>query len=725
MTNPFTVESFARTFLQYTDQPMALRIALGMKAAAPYLPVTFSPNCMLPTVGCIAADSAVGHSFGGGILFDETACSAILAKYPQHTGELQELWGCMRTHITQQRVMDSISAADHRLMDAMACWGGTWGGHANISYGKLCRMGTNGIRAEIRACLERNPDAEQFYLACAVAMDALDALGDHIAAIAVDNAKEEPDESRAEEWRHIANAFAVVPRQPASDFYQAIQVYWMLYTLDGVDSPGRFDQEMLPWYEKCPEAQRKALLRRFLEGMHDVRGWNLCISGSDENWNDETNILSYDILELVTQMGYQTPNLTLRVHPNTPQMLWDMAAVSLSTGTGLPAIYNDVVVCAALEQLGIPPEDSHDYCMNGCNQIDIMGKSHMGLEDGEVNFGKVLEFTLHGGYDMRSGGKQLLSLPTVSPVSCVDFDAFMTLFYIQLDHITDAAIRMSNTAQAVHANYAPNPLRSCLLEGCLAKGRDYKNGGPLYGHGQVLAEGIADAADALYAIKKLVYEDNKYTMTQLITALRDDFAGHEQLHHAFSHCAKFGNDIPVVDAIAADIMAHFCAYLKTKQTFRGGIFTGGCSPFNRAAANGAGVAALPNGKKSGDAHYADSIAATPGNDMRGPTASIKSMLRYDQTQCCSGFVAQMKFEKNLFATPKGIVSFVNLAQSYFAAGGQQLSVNVLDRETLLAAQKDPQSYRSLVVRVGGYSDYFCNLSPELQQNVIDRASFTV
>ena len=180
-----------------------------------------------------------------------------------------------------------------------------------------------------------------------------------------------------------------------------------------------------------------------------------------------------------------------------------------------------------------------------------------------------------------------------------------------------------------------------------------------------------------------------------------------------------------MDILCADVVDHWFQYLKTKNTFRGGIYTGGCSTFSRAADYGRRTGALPNGRKNGDSNLADSIAAVPGCDKLGPTASINSMLHYRQTEACSGFVTQMKFNSDLFRSEEGMKLFVNMAKVYFEGGGQQLSINVVDRETLLAAQKEPEKYAGLIVRVGGYSDYFCNLSPDLQQNIIDRSSFEV
>jgi len=719
----FDVEPFGRAFVENRRKSMEERVGAGMKEAAKYLPISFPENCMLPTVGAVAVNGAFSYIYGGGIRFYEDRFQSISEEYPEHRDELEAIRAEMLPVCWELRAERMKTDVDKRLRQAMACWGGDWGGHANPDYDRYLHMGTNGIRVYIEECRANNPGKDGFYNGCREAMDALDIIGSRIRKLAEANAL--TDTERSAEWERIAETFAHIPMEPAYDIYSAVMMFWMIFTMDGVDSPGRFDQFMIDYYNASTKEENRELIRRFLEAMHCVRGWNLCISGSDENWNDKTNELSYLILELVTEMNYQTPNLTMRVHRNTPEELWCAATKCIAAGTGLPAIYNDEVVCQALEAIGITPEDSHDYCMNGCNQIDIMGKSHMGLEDGEVNLAKVLELTMHNGYDFASGGIELISNQYGDPRDCKTFEEFLALFYRQLEHITDAVVRMANAAQETFARFSPNPLRSCIIQGCLEKGHDYKWGGPLYGHGQVLAEGIADTADALYAVKTLVFEQKKYTMDEMISALEANFEGYEVLQQDCKNAPKFGNDIPAVDTLCAAMIDHFFTYLKTKKTFRGGVYTGGCSPFNRAAVNGRATGALPNGRRSGDANFADSAAAVPGCDVNGPTAALKSMMCYNQTEACSGFVTQMKFDKKLFCTEKGMEAFIMMAKTYFANGGQQLSVNVLDRATLLAAQKNPEQYRNLIVRVGGYSDYFCNISPDLQQNIIDRSEFAL
>ena len=564
-----------------------------------------------------------------------------------------------------------------------------------------------------------HPDEAWFYRSCSYALDAIDIIGERYRIHALECAEKCDNENDKAFLLRMAKAFETVPVKPAYDFTSAMCSFMLIFALDGNDSPGRFDRYMYPSYLKTEKKEEVTdLLDRLWEYFREHRSWNLCISGSDENLNDESNELTYEILAMVRKKGYNTPNLTCRVHRNTPDKLWQAIADTLATGTGLPALYNDDTVCAALEKIGIPPEDSHNYCMNGCNQIDIFGKSHMGLEDGEVLFTKCLEFALYNGTDPMSGKK--VSIETGDPTTFTRYEEFERAFMQQLEFVTYNCCSSANTYQHLRGVFQPHPLRSCLIEGCLESGRDYRNGGPLYNHGQILAEGIADTGDSLYAVKKLVYDEKKYTMSQLLDALNANFTGHEQLHRDLKSCEKFGNDIEEVDLITAKALNRFFAVLKRNNTYRGGVFTGGCSTYTRAANYGRQTAALPNGKLRGEPLLADSIAATPGRDTNGPTAQIKSVLRYNHTDACSGFVFQNKFEKKLFNTPKGKQAFISLAKAFFAGGGQQFTVTVISPEDLLAAKAHPENYGNLIVRVGGYSDYFVNLDEGLQDNVIQR-----
>jgi len=716
MTNLAHIDPFLYGYFSDETLEHGERVGLALLHAAKNIEIKFSRQ-LLPETAFEAKYGSSGYSPSEGLWFSDDKIIELAEKFPEHKEAFQRY--IQELNIFRDKAKILFSESTEALDRSGAEWGGGWGGHSNPDYGRIVNFGTDYIRTIISENRHKHTDEAWFYRSCSYALDAIDIIGERYHELALEMAEKCENTDDKEFYLRMAKAFETVPKKPAFDFMSAMCSFMLIFALDGSDSPGRFDQYMYPAYSKTENKEEIIdLLDRLWDYFHDHRSWNLCISGSDENWNDETNELTYDILAMVRKKAYNTPNLTCRVHRNTPEMLWNAIADTLATGTGLPALYNDDVVCVALEKIGIPPGDSHDYCMNGCNQIDILGKSHMGLEDGEVVFTKCLEFTLHNGIDAMSGDK--VSIETGDPRTFATYERFERAFMDQLEYVTYNSCNSANTRQHLRGVFEPHPLRSCLIEGCLEKGRDYRNGGPLYNHGQILAEGIADAGDSLYAVKKLIYDEKKYTMSELIDALKANFEGYEQLHHDFKNCEKFGNDIEAVDQITARALNRFFTILKRNNTYRGGVFTGGCSTFNRAAGYGSRTAALPNGKLKGEPLLADSIAATPGRDTNGPTAQIKSVLKYNQTDACSGFVFQNKFEKKMFASVKGKASFIALAKAYFAGGGQQYTITVVSPEELLDAKVHPENHRNLIVRVGGYSDYFVGLDSELQNNVIER-----
>lgn len=714
--DPFLYGYFENETLEHGE-----RVGLALLCASKNIPVKFSRQ-LLPDTAFVTESGSSGYAPSEGLWFSQENILKLSEEYPEHQETLLHFIEEINIYRSKSKLLNSeITDA---LNDSGAHWGGGWGGHGNPDYGRIINFGTDYIRSIIAENREKYPQEDWFYNSCSYALDAIDIMGSRYHEEALKRAKECDNADDKAFYLHMAKAFRTVPTKPAYDFMSAMCSFMLVFALDGSDSPGRFDQYMYPAYLKTENKEEVIdLLDRLWDYFKDHRSWNLCISGSDETYNDESNELTYAILEMVRKKGYNTPNLTCRVHRNTPDKLWNAIADTLSVGTGLPALYNDDVVCVALEKIGITPEDCHDYCMNGCNQIDILGKSHMGLEDGEVIFTKCLEFALHNGVDAMTNEK--ISIETGDPVTFNSYERFEKAFMDQLEFVTYNSCSSANRYQQMRGVYEPHPLRSCLIEGCLEKGRDYRNGGPLYNHGQILAEGIADTGDSLYAIKKLIYDEKKYTMEELIDALNKNFEGYEKLHHDFKNCDKFGNDIEEVDSITVRALNHFFTVLKRNNTYRGGVFTGGCSPFNRAANYGKKTAALPNGKLKGEPLLADSIAATPGRDTQGPTSQIKSVLKFNHFDAGSGFVFQNKFEKKMFNTEKGKASFIALAKAFFAGGGQQYTISVVSPDDLLQAKEHPENHRNLIVRVGGYSDYFVNLSEELQNNVIERCFINI
>ncbi|MCQ2461835.1 MAG: hypothetical protein MJ177_00340 [Clostridia bacterium] len=692
------------------------RIACGFKRLVETAKISIDPDEWFAGPGCTYPDLGIHYSRSAGLISHPDLRNDQKERYPSLADEIDALYDEFEPIRTHRITGGTFTERQHSLRRVNACWG-EGAGHANPDYELLLRVGTDGIREKIALFRKIHTDKPGFYDSLEVALSAIEILAARYQALAKQMLPD-ANEKDAAVLHRIISAFDNIPQKQPRNFFEACQFFWLSYSFIENDSPGLFDFALGRYYENDDEEDRYECLKKLWHLFKKVRAWNLCIGGSDELWRDRCCALTYDVLRVARETGYNTPNITMRFHRNSPQKAWIEAAKTIGTGIGMPAIYNDECVCPALEAVGIPASDSHLYCMNGCNQIDIFGKSHMGLEDGEISIIKALEFALFDGECQISFEK--LGLNTGDAAQFAAFDELLKAYYAQAEFLLDNAIDMSLKCQRVFAAEAPNPWHSLVIQGCIEKGLDYKNRGPYYGHGQILTEGLPDTADSLAAIKHYVYDEKKYTMAQLLDALKKDFEGYDELYKDFSSYHKFGNDIEDVDEIYNTITEHIYRYAQTKETFRGGKFGMGCSTFQRAARYGGSVGALPNGKRRNDTTLADSIGAVPGCDVNGPTALLCSVLKCNQRLALSGNVLQMKFQKIQFNTEKGLSSFISLAKTYFNMGGQTLQINVLDKNELIAAQKEPEKYKNLIVRVGGYSTQFVDIEKGLQDNIIKR-----
>lgn len=709
-------EPFACGYLNSGSDSIYISTGAGYIEAARAMEISFDtdtgfPNLDIGRTGCFPTFYA-GQSPALWLLLEKAE------KYPEHAEDYRYIAEQMKALDLGARILESFTENENDVVASTSGWGGTWGGHALPDLCDFARLGTDGLREKISRYEKQNPEKGDFYKGLLLTLDAIDLLCERI----YDAAAAEYEKSKSPKLERILSAFGSCPRKPAKTFASAVCVYVVIVLLDGIDSPGHFDQYMIDFWNASDREESRGALEDLWLFFKKTRTWNLCISGSDENGEDLTNELSYEILRVARKYGFETPNLTMRCHEGTPEALWDEAVETILSGIGMPALYNDGAVCRALENIGISKEDSHRYAMNGCNQIDIQGKSHMGLEDGEINMGLALSYALNEGMSSALGKQVGAATP---PAERLDtFERFRDALRDQIKHLTKAVCSMANKAQRVYARYSSNPIRSMTIEGCIERGLDYKNKGPVYGHGQILLEGVPDCIDSVANIKKFVYEDKRYTLAEVRDAMLSDYEGYEEMYYAFRNSGlNFGNDIPFVDEIAADIVDFFNAFVMTIETERGGVYTGGCSPFNRAAVNGGAAGALPNGKRAGETLYGDSIGATPGKDVCGPTALLNSCLVFDHTLPCSGFILNLKFARSLCSGEKAKKTLKQLARAYFKRGGQQLQITVADRSELIDALEHPDKHRNLIVRVGGFSAYFTDLSRELQENVISRTEY--
>lgn len=719
-------EPFARKYMELEGKSAGYRIAASLKDGWRHMPLTSKPGAML--VGHPWRRSVVGFNFGAALYCDEGLArqwmqTADSAEVKNQLCSIVTYFGDKTTHSV---FAGSVTEEDKKGSGMRVFWAGGWGGHTLLDYDLVLTHGISGIRNMIlkyQKTYQDDASAYQWYESLLLVCDAICIMAERFADFASEHAKRSHSSEERERLIKIADVCRRVPLNPAETWHEALQAFWFIYVFDGIDSPGRFDQYMYPYYKRSIESgemsrgEARCLLEELWVMFHEVRAWNLCIGGQTPDGRDSTNELSYLILDIAEKFQFPTPNLTMRCHKGTPDALWSKACKVIATGIGMPALYNDEVVIPAMMRFGVTLEDARDYAMNGCNQIDIQGKSHMGLEDGEFNLLKCVELALFNGYCHYSETQIGPHTGRAETFSC--FEEFMQAYKTQVEYFTDKMTNISNVFQKVYAETAPDPIRSLLVKDCIAKGRNFKSGGPRYNHGQILTQGIANAGNSLFNIKKLVFEEKRIEMSQLKEILLDNFEGHEVLRQLMCNTAKYGNDHEEVDGMTTDILEHFFKELMKYGTFRGGRFGGGSSVFVRGPEFGLRVGATPDGRRKGEP-LADSVGPTQGTDRLGPTAVLNSIAKIDNTLALSGYVLNIKFSRMGFGNSDTLFKFKHLVKTFFQNGGQQIQVNVVDSDTLRQARKYPEKYSDLIVRVGGFSTYFTTLSTELQDEIISR-----
>jgi pyruvate formate-lyase/glycerol dehydratase family glycyl radical enzyme len=724
-------EPFAKTYMALECKHQAYRIAYGIKNAVETMPVHLDADDTF--AGNPFERSIVSYNFGTGISIDHELTN-LLIENENNTdviNEIQKILEYFKGESTIEKIRNTLTDEEKKCGYMKVFWAGEWGGHTLLDYHSLLTLGTSGLKSKIadRMALTQKKNELEWLEALITICEALEIFARRYAdeAHRILNSTEDP--IKRSELETIEKICRKVPFAPAGTWREALQSFWMAFVFDGVDSPGRFDQYMIPYLRnsissgEIDKTEAQHLLEKLWMCLKKTRAWNLCIGGQIPDGSDATNELSFMILDVAEKYRFQTPNLTMRCHSGTPEALWDKAIKVLQSGIGMPAFYNDDIVITTLSNYGISIEDARDYALNGCNQIDISGKSYMGLEDGELNLLKCFELATNRGCCRITGER--LGPDTGDPCSFSHFEQLMDAYKTQVNYFTKLLVSTANKSQKVYADHGPNPFRSLLVSDCIEKAMDFRNGGPRYNHGQVLTEGIANTADSLSTIKKLVYEKKLFTMADLLKALDANFKGFEEMKSILiSKGEHYGNDSEYVDSIACEIITHFFSELSKYKTYRGGIYGGGCSTYTRAPEFGKFVGATPDGRLSLSA-VADSAGSMQGMDRNGPTALLNSVAKIDHSWTLSGYVLNLKFDKALVNQKGASENLKALIKTFFIKGGQQIQVNVTSTQDLLAARKNPEDYKSLIVRVGGFSAYFVDLSRELQDDIIARTSHEI
>ena len=672
-------------------------------------------------------------------------------------------------------------------------------GHLTVDYKKVLAVGYSGIIAEAKAEKAKlsQGDADfskrtHFLDAVIMSCEAAIKYAERYSALASSMAKTTSDFGRKKELEEISAVCARVPRFGAESFREACQSFWFVQMLLQVESsghsisPGRFDQYMYPYYKKdldggvlTREAAQELMdcIWVKLNDLNKVRdaasaegfaGYslfqNLIVGGQDKYGRDATNDLSFMAVTATEHVFLPQPSFSVRVWNGSPHEFLIRAAELTRTGIGFPAYYNDEVIIPSLQSRGLTLEDARDYNIIGCVEPQKAAKTDGWHDAAFFNMCRPLEMVFSGGKD-----KGVQIGPETKDVSSMQsYEEFEAAYREQMEYFIELMVNADNAIDLAHAERCPLPFQSSMVEDCIGRGKSLQEGGAVYNFTGPQGFGIANVTDALYAVRKLVFEDKKYTLSFWKKALEDNYgmdmdvsmatkltedviksllmSGKEptaediktvyltlkrndaseedkkkysELLSDIASLTKFGNDDDEVDSFAREVAYTYTKPLERYKNPRGGIYQAGLYPVSANVPLGAQTGATPDGRLA-YTPIADGVSPAAGRDVKGPTAAANSVSCLDHYIASNGTLFNMKFHPSALSGRSGLESFVALVRGYFDRKGSHMQFNVVSRETLRDAQKNPEKYKSLVVRVAGYSALFTTLSRGLQEDIINR-----
>nr|5KDP_A Chain A, Choline trimethylamine-lyase [Oleidesulfovibrio alaskensis G20]5KDP_C Chain C, Choline trimethylamine-lyase [Oleidesulfovibrio alaskensis G20] len=627
------------------------------------------------------------------------------------------------------------------------------GGDSNPGYDViLMKKGMLDIQREAREKLEQldyaNPediDKIYFYKSVIETAEGVMIYARRLSAYAAELAARETDPRRKAELQKISEVNARVPAHAPSNFWEAIQAVWTVESLLVVEenqtgmSIGRVDQYMYPFYRADIDSGRLTEYEAFdLAGCMLVKmsemmwitsegaskffaGYqpfvNMCVGGVTREGHDATNDLTYMLMDAVRHVRIYQPTLATRVHNKSPQKYLKKIVDVIRSGMGFPAVHFDDAHIKMMLAKGVSIEDARDYCLMGCVAPQKSGRLYQWTSTGYTQWPICIELVLNHGVPLWYGKKVT---PDMGDLSQYDtYEKFEAAVKEQIRWITKNTSVATVISQRAHRELAPKPLMSLMYEGCMESGRDVSAGGAMYNFGPgVVWSGLATYVDSMAAIKKLVYDDRKYTLAQLNEALKADFAGYDQILADCLAAPKYGNDDDYADMIAADLV-HFTETEHRKYKTLYSVLSHGTLSISNNTPFGQLLGASANGRRAW-MPLSDGISPTQGADYKGPTAIIKSVSKMANDNMNIGMVHNFKLMSGLLDTPEGENGLITLIRTACMLGNGEMQFNYLDNELLLDAQKHPEKYRDLVVRVAGYSAFFVELCKDVQDEIISR-----
>ena len=559
-------------------------------------------------------------------------------------------------------------------------------------------------------------------------------------------ARQEADPQRKAELERMAQVCSHVPAHAPRDFWEALQYYWFVHlgvttelnTWDAFN-PGRLDQHLAPFYQKGLAAgtlstqQAEELLQCFWIKFNNQPappkvGVTAAESGTytdfaqintggvKEDGSDGVNEVTFLMLDVIEAMRLLQPSSSIQVSKKNPDRFVKRAARIIRTGFGQPSVFNTDLIVQELVRQGKSVADARNGGSSGCVEVGAFGKENYNLT-GYFNMPKVLEITLNNGVDPRTGRR--IGPETGDPAQFDSFEALFAAYEKQLRYFVDVKVRGNAVIERLYAAYMPTPFLSLLIDDCIAAGKDYHDGGARYNTSYIQGVGLGTLTDAMTVIKYHVFDQKTLAMTDLLRALREDFAGHERLRQMFlNKTPRYGNDDDYADGVMTALFNVYFDAIDGRPNTKGGTYRINLLPTTVHVYFGSVMGATPDGRRAGEP-LSEGVSPVQGADRHGPTAVIKSVAKMDHART-GGTLLNQKFTPQLLKDDEGLDRLVQLVRTYFKLDGHHIQFNVVDAATLRAAQKNPEQYRDLIVRVAGYSDYFCDLGQALQDEIIAR-----
>lgn len=579
-----------------------------------------------------------------------------------------------------------------------------------------------------------------------ICCDAVIILGERYHEMAVEKAAAETDPKRKAELEQIAKNLEVVPAHKPQTFWQAIQLYWFTHLAVTTElnpwdafSPGRLDQHLNPYYEADVEAGilddehalelLECLWVKFYNQPAPVKVGitmkesatytdfaNINTGGVTPEGKNGVNNVSYLILDCMDEMKLVQPNSNVTISKKTPQKFLKRACEISRKGWGQPAFYNTEAQITELINAGKSLEDARRGGSSGCVETGAWGNEAYILT-GYMNIPKIFQLTLFNGFDEYSGKQLGLQLGYAKDFK--NFDELWTAFKKQLKHFVDIKIRGNNVIERLYAEEMPAPCLSVVTNDCISNAKDYNAGGARYNTNYIQGVGIGTVTDCVASVKYNVFDEKNFTMEELIDAMEHDFEGYDYIYSlVHDKTPKYGNDDDYADELMRDIFDLYHDTIVGRPNMKGGKYGIDMLPTTCHVYFGDVILATPNGRK---AHkpVSEGISPEKSADTNGPTAVIKSCAKMDHL-ATAGTLLNQKFTPNVVAGEAGLNNMASLVRSYFAMDGHHIQFNVVDRQTLIEAQKHPEDHKDLIVRVAGYSDFFRNLDKPLQDEIIER-----